>query len=129
MKKDCKYVVVLSTGKSCMVDSKTEADTMVAESLAADASVEITLFKQISAPKAKTGTRVKRTTASLTDLKNKILSTLNGTPVNASALAKTLGVTTKELILPMRQLVASKLVVAEGKKRGVKYSAMPAVQG
>jgi len=127
MKKEMKYVVVFGTGKSCMVDNKTEADVAIAEARATDAGIEITLFKQIGSGGAKTGTRIKRSNTSLSEIKSKILLNLSGLPISAAALAVTLGVTPKELVLPMRQLVASKEVAAEGKCRGVKYTSVAKV--
>ncbi|MDB4958031.1 MAG: hypothetical protein JWO36_5600 [Myxococcales bacterium] len=70
------------------------------------------------------GGRAKRGAEQMEAMKAKILRAIKDHPGKRSEeLNAALGTTTKELALPLRQLVADKLVTTKGQRRGMTYYA------
>lgn len=66
----------------------------------------------------------KRSSAQLAEFKQRILSRLASNPgIRTEELNAALGTSTKELALPLRQLVADSVVRTEGERRGTRYYA------
>jgi hypothetical protein len=64
----------------------------------------------------------KRPPAALAELTDRLLAAVKGTPgQRMEEIAKGLGISTKELTLPARKLVAEKKIKTKGERRATKY--------
>jgi hypothetical protein len=74
------------------------------------------------AAKGKAGGRVRRSSDELETLRKRIIAEVGREPgIRVGALAEALGMSSKELALPVRKLVQEKLLRTKGEKRATEY--------
>ena len=78
--------------------------------------------KALAAPKAKGGKGAKRPKEEITALAKKVAAFIAKNPgLRIEQINKQLGTTTKDLTLPLKKLIAEKVIATKGEKRATTY--------